>query len=228
MAIRAVATDIDATLTDDERVLSLAAAEALRIAEDNGVPIMLVSGNVLPICHSLNVYLGLSGPIVAENGGVVFWKNGPRLKLLKNRKEADRGYDYLSKRLPVKRILTDRWRETEVAIEEGDIDPRMVRQLLQEGGFDLYVNSTGFGLHIMEPGLSKLKGLELACSWLGIGLDEVLAMGDSEADMEFLEHCGFSGVPANAPPELKAKAGYAARVPFGEGVVDILTHYKVI
>lgn len=228
MAIRAVATDIDATLTDDERVLSLAAAEALRIAEDNGVPIMLVSGNVLPICHSLNVYLGLSGPIVAENGGVVFWKNGPRLKLLKDRKEADRGFDYISKRLPVKRILTDRWRETEVAIEEGDIDPRMVRQLLQEGGFDLYVNSTGFGLHIMEPGLSKLKGLELASSWLGIGIDEVLAMGDSEADMEFLEHCGFSGVPANAPPEVKAKAGYAARVPFGEGVVDILTHYKVI
>ena len=30
MAIRAVATDIDATLTDAQRVLSLAAAEALR------------------------------------------------------------------------------------------------------------------------------------------------------------------------------------------------------
>lgn len=228
MVIKAVATDIDATLTDDARVLSLAAAEALRIAEDNGVPVILVSGNVLPMCHSLNIYLGLSGPIVAENGGVVFWKNGPRLKLLKNRKEADRGFEYLSKRLPLKKVLTDRWRETEVAVEEDNIDARRVRQLLDEGGFDLYVNSTGFGLHIMEPGLSKLKGLELACSWMGIGIDEVLAMGDSEADMELLERCGFSGVPANASPELKAKAGYTAWVPFGEGVVDILTHYKVI
>ena len=36
MGIRAVATDIDATLTDAQRVLSLAAAEALRLTEKIG------------------------------------------------------------------------------------------------------------------------------------------------------------------------------------------------
>ena len=228
MAIKAVATDIDATLTDAQRVLSLAAIEALRLTESSGVPVLLVSGNVLPMCHSLNVYLGLSGPVVAENGGVVFWKRGPRLELLKDRKEADRGYEYINKRYPVRKILTDRWRETELAIEEGGVEIERIRKLVKEGGFNLYVNSTGYGIHIMEPGLSKLSGLELAASWLGLGLDDLLAIGDSEADMEFLEHCGKSGVPGNAPPEVKAKADFAAMLPFGEGTVEILRHFRVI
>ena len=227
MTIRAVATDIDATLTDRSRVLSLAAAEALRLTERKGVPVIIVSGNVLPVCPSLNIYLGLSGPIVAENGGVVFWKKGPRIVLLKDRKEAERGFEYVSSRYPVKKILTDRWRETEIAIEESGVDIRKVRELLKDGGFNLYANSTGYGIHIMEPGLSKLKGLEMAASWLGLKLDELLAIGDSEADIEFLEHCGKSGAPANAAPELKARADFSARLPFGEGTVEILRHFKV-
>ena len=228
MGIRAVATDIDATLTDAQRVLSLAAAEALRLTESAGVPVILVSGNVLPVCHSLNVYLGLSGPIVAENGGVVFWKRGARLELLKDRKTADKGYEYVNARYPVKKVVTDRWRQTEVAVEENGVDIERIRKLLKAGGFDLYANSTGYGIHIMEPGLSKVKGLELAASWLGLGLKDILAIGDSEADMELLEGCGQSGVPANAPPEVRARARYSAGLPFGEGAVEILRHFNVI
>ena len=228
MPIKAVATDIDATLTDEKRRLSVEAAAALHETERHGVPVILVSGNVLPMCHSLNIYLGLSGPVVAENGGVVFWKKGPRLHLFKDRKEADRGFEHLGKRMRLEKVLTDRWRETEVAVEEKGIDIEEVRRLLKEGGFNLYANSTGYGIHIMEPGLSKLKGLEMACSWLGITLAQVLAMGDSETDMEFLEACGSSGVPANASPEVKRKAGFVAPRPFGEGAVDILRHFNII
>jgi phosphoglycolate phosphatase (TIGR01487 family) len=228
MKISAVATDIDATLTGPDRVLSLAAVEAMRLSERNGIPVILVSGNVLPVCYALNVYLGLSGPIVAENGGVVFWKRGSRLELLHDRREADRGFEYLSRKMPMKKILTDRWRETEVAVEEAGLDVHEVRRFLKEGGFKLHVNSTGFGIHIMEQGLSKLKGLEKASSWLGIGREAVLAIGDSEADIEFLENCGFSAAPANASPEVRAKVGYTARLSFGEGTVEILRHFKVI
>jgi len=226
MAIKAVATDIDATLTDARRVISLAAVEALRLTESGGRPVIIVSGNVLPVCHSLNIYIGLSGPIVAENGGVVFWKRGPRLELLKDRREADRGFEYISRKVPLKKILTDRWRETEVAVEERGVDIGEIRRLLKEGNFNLYANSTGYGIHIMEPGLSKLRGLELAASWLGLGLEDILAIGDSESDMEFLEHCGRSGVPANAPPEVRAKADFSAQLPFGEGTVEILRHFN--
>jgi hypothetical protein len=147
--------------------------------------------------------------------------------LLKDRKEAERGFEYVSSRYPMKKVLTDRWRETEIAVEETGADLRRIRELLKEGGFNLYANSTGYGIHIMEPGLSKLKGLEMAASWLGLKLDDLLAIGDSESDMEFLEHCGRSGVPANALPEVKAKSDFTARLPFGEGTVEILRYFKV-
>jgi len=228
MPIRAVATDIDATLTDATRRISVEAVEALRRAEANLVPVILVSGNVLPMCHSLNIYLGISGPVVAENGGIVFWKKGPKLHIFKDRKEADRGFEYLAKRMPLARVLTDRWRQTEVAIEEKGVDLAQVRRLLKEGGFNLYANSTGYGIHIMEPGLSKLAGLEMALSWLGVRLDETLAMGDSETDMDFLESCGKSGVPANAPHAVREKADFVAPRAFGEGAADILKHFGVI
>ncbi|MBM4248370.1 MAG: phosphoglycolate phosphatase [Euryarchaeota archaeon] len=228
MAIKAVATDIDATLTDSHRVLSLAAAQAMRLSESNGFPVILVSGNVLPVCHSLNVYLGLSGPVVAENGGVVFWKRGTRLELLKDRKEADRGLEYINRKYPVNKVVTDRWRETEVAIEEHGVDIGKVRSLIKQGGFNLYANSTGYGIHIMEPGVSKLKGLEVAASWLGVTLKEVLAIGDSEADIEFLDHCGKSGAPGNATPGVRARADFCASLQFGEGFVEVLRHFRVI
>lgn len=228
MTIRAVATDIDATLTDVRRRISVEAVEALRKAEANSVSVILVSGNVLPMCHSLNIYLGFSGPIVAENGGVVFWKSGPRLHMFKDRLEADRGFEYLSKKMPLNKVLTDRWRQTEVAIEEKGVDLELVRRLLKEGGFNLYANSTGYGIHIMEPGLSKLAGLEMALSWIGVRLDDTLAMGDSETDMDFLERCGKSGVPSNAPAAVRQKADFVAPREFGEGAVDILRHFKVI
>jgi len=228
MAIRAIATDIDATLTDEQRRISLRAVEALRKAEAGGRAVILVSGNVLPVCLSLNIYLGLSGPIVAENGGVVFWRKDGRLVLLNDKNEPERGFEHLRDRMPLKRVVTDRWRETEVVVEEKGLEVSQVQRLLKEAGFDLRASSTNYGIHIMEDSHSKLRGLRLACSWLGIGTDEVLAMGDSEADSEFLEGCGYSGVPANATPGVKAKAGYVAGASFGEGALEIMTHFGVI
>ena len=69
--ISALAVDIDGTLTDEKRRISLTAVEALRMVEDAGIPVILSSGNVLPIAYGIGSMIGTSGPIVAENGGVV-------------------------------------------------------------------------------------------------------------------------------------------------------------
>ena len=228
MAIRAIATDIDATLTDEQRRISLTAVEELRKAEADGRAVILVSGNVLPLCLSLTIYLGLSGPIVAENGGVVFWRKDQRLELLNHKREPERGFEHLGARMPLKRVVTDRWRETEVVVEEKGVELSQVQTLLKEGGFDLRASSTRYGIHIMEASHSKLRGLRLACSWLGIGTDDVLAMGDSESDTEFLEGCGYSGVPANGTSGVRAIAGYVAGASFGEGAVEIMRHFGII
>ncbi|RLG75231.1 MAG: phosphoglycolate phosphatase, partial [Thermoprotei archaeon] len=57
--IKAIVTDIDGTLTinrEDYR-LEIKAIKAIRKAENNGIPIVLVSGNALPVVVSLSTYI---------------------------------------------------------------------------------------------------------------------------------------------------------------------------
>jgi len=67
-----VVTDVDGTLTDADRRLDPGAVKVVRDLERRGIPVALATGNVLPIALGLYRSLGLSGPIVAENGGMVY------------------------------------------------------------------------------------------------------------------------------------------------------------
>ena len=69
---KAVAVDIDGTITDYNKKLHLDAIQALRRLEDAGIPIILATGNVRAITYGLWRFIGASGPMVCENGGVVW------------------------------------------------------------------------------------------------------------------------------------------------------------
>ena len=68
----AVAVDIDGTLTDGNRILDGDALRALKRLEEAGIPVILATGNVRPVAYGLWRFSGLSGPMVCENGGVVW------------------------------------------------------------------------------------------------------------------------------------------------------------
>ena len=72
MTIEAIAVDIDGTITDDERKICISAIEALRKAEEAGLPTIIVTGNVVNYAYATEVLIGCSGGLVAENGGIVF------------------------------------------------------------------------------------------------------------------------------------------------------------
>ena len=69
--IKALAIDIDGTITDKRRRLNLKAVQRLRDLEDNGIPIILSSGNNLCFMNAACIMIGTSGPLIAENGGIV-------------------------------------------------------------------------------------------------------------------------------------------------------------
>ena len=118
-SIRAVVTDIDGTITAGNRLVSTKVIEALRRVEGKGLPIMLASGNVLPIAYGLAGFIGVSGPVIAENGGVVY--HNRTVKYLGDRKICDEAFVELEKHMPVKKIFSDRWRKAALAIEP-DVD----------------------------------------------------------------------------------------------------------
>ena len=66
MTIKAIAVDIDGTITDEKRQICISAIEALRKAEANGIPTIIVTGNVVNYAYATEVLIGCSGGLVAE------------------------------------------------------------------------------------------------------------------------------------------------------------------
>jgi len=210
-----VVTDIDGTITDSERRVQCSVIHLLRLLQEKGIHVMLASGNVLPVSYGLHTYIGLNGPIIAENGGVVSY--GERVFKLSSNKLPLQAFEFLRKKMPVERLFTDRWRETQVALKL-TVNPLEVKKALE--GWDVVIETTGYAIHLMEPGHSKLNGVRKACELLGIDLSEVAAFGDSDNDVSMLKGCGKGIAVANATEAAKRAADYVTERPHGDGVIE--------
>jgi phosphoglycolate phosphatase (TIGR01487 family) len=221
--VRAVAVDVDGTLTDESRRVGLDAVAALRKVEDSGVPVMLASGNVLPIAYALSVYLGFNGPIIAENGGIVccdqkvFFQGEPR--------EPKAAYKKLLKEIDAPRLFTDKWRVTEIALRP-IVKFGTVKRILR--GMDVDVATSGYAIHIMTKGMNKLVGVRKACDILSLPLDSVAAIGDADNDMTMISGCGFGVAVGNAFVGTKRVASHVTRGKNGKGVVEALEWLRLV
>jgi len=213
--IKAIVTDIDGTITDMRRRVQWEAIEALRSIQVKGICTMIASGNVLPVAFGLHTFIGMNGPIIAENGGIVAM--GQEVHYVHSNGRAMEAFEYLRESMPVERLFTDKWRETQVALKL-TVEPDDVREALK--GWDIEIETTGFAIHLMEKGHSKMSGVRKACEILDIDVEEVAAFGDSDNDAKMLRGCGKGIAVANASPEAKEAADYVARAENGAGVVE--------
>jgi phosphoglycolate phosphatase (TIGR01487 family) len=213
--ISGIVTDIDGTLTGNDRKLDFRAAEALRKVHSEGYRIIFATGNVLPIAYSFLKMIGLDGPIIAENGGILYYNQ--KVEYLNSIKEPQRAYDFLRKQMRVERLFTDRWRVTEIALEPG-ADPDRIRHILKS--FDVNVEFSGFAIHIQGRNHSKFSALQKVAAQMGIDTKRLAAFGDGENDIEMLQGCGFGIAVGNAPPGVKETASYVSEKVNGAGFVD--------
>jgi hydroxymethylpyrimidine pyrophosphatase-like HAD family hydrolase len=92
-----------------------------------------------------------------------------------------------------------------------------------------------FGI-ITALGSSKKEGAEAIVKSLHISFDEVLGIGDSTSDWQFIEMCGYGATLANGSDELKdllksKEAGkyYISKNSVDEnGIVEMLKHYALM
>ena len=206
--IRALITDVDGTLTDAHRRLDPRAITALREVEGRGVPVVLATGNVLPIALAIHRSLGLSGPIVAENGGVDR-RSGRWLDTVSGlRPRRIAGYRRLrAAGLPVRRLFTDRWRETEVALEAdvpGAHPPR-------PSGPRPHRRSDRLRDPPDAAGGGKLPALEQALASPGDRRPGMLGRGMATTTCRMLRAAGTSVSFANGSPRARAAADWVAR-----------------
>jgi len=217
--IRAVAADIDGTLTDMQRVLNSASVDTMRQLHALGIVVVLVTGNTHCFTRAAAVMLGCSH-FVAENGGVTSWDD--HIEVLADRQACDQAYLMLHESLGVKKF-DSRYRLTDLVLLRG-FDVKAAGQLIRDSGLPVELVDTGFAVHIKNIGLSKGTGLEHLADALRIPLSEFAAVGDSESDLSMFELAGFSAAVANADPAVKEAADYVSAEPFGMGFAEVIRH----
>lgn len=216
---RVVAVDIDGTLTDDHKHLNLEAVKALRTLEAHGIPVVLATGNVRPVTYGLWRFMGLSGPLCCENGGVLWapdW-DGPVLRATKD--EARAAADWLAERiggLDPEGISSNQWRESEWCLRP-DEDLEAIQDAMAKGRWpNLEVIRTGFAIHLMDPVISKGQGLAALAEHYDWSLDDMLVVGDAPNDLSMFEAAAWSVAVGGAFPEVAAAASVVSPFPHGD------------
>jgi hydroxymethylpyrimidine pyrophosphatase-like HAD family hydrolase len=116
--IKVLASDIDGTITDKNRRLDLEAVELLRKIEGLGIPVVLVTGNVIRRTEAASIFIGTSGPMIAENGGIIIEKKTKEPIYLYDieKGQIKEAFEHLQSVIPVRKMKRSDLRKTEIAI----------------------------------------------------------------------------------------------------------------
>jgi len=230
--IRLVITDVDGTLTGSDGSVSPACCGAISHLQEHGIIVGLASGRTLPSLESLALDLGISGPIIAENGGVA--------KLKAHEELVDLGY---TRRPALEALKTLKTLFPDAITEREDNKDRMVDVVIWSYGVetdelrrhlrDTQLLDSGYILHLLQKGVSKGRTLTRLLDKIGDGNlspAEIMVFGDSLTDISLFElfphsvliiNPGLSTEQSQLLPEI---AEYISDLPVGEGFAEVVFH----
>ncbi len=234
MTIEAIAVDIDGTITDNTRKICISAIEALRKAEKAGIPTIIVTGNVVNYAYAAEVLIGCSGGIVCENGGVVFkeGENNNAVETLVERDFVNSAESHLKEKLGEKFDIhashDNMYRLTETVFYK-----TLAREDLEDALKDfkyldeLEIYDSGFALHVTDKRVNKGTSLKYLCERNGINMENVMAIGDSQNDEDFLKQVGYRIAVGNAEDKLKEISTYTCEKKYGDGVAEAIEKFAL-
>jgi len=225
--LRAVACDVDGTITDGHRRISTVAIACIRDLVDRGVEVVLASGNTACFMDALCRVIGTPGTFIAENGGVCRRGFTGPLHIEGDRSEASAAYEvlaeYYRKKGVTLELYGDQYRFSDVAFAR-TVQPDEVREVMRDLG--VKVLDTGFAIHLQPKGINKGLALRKLSADIRIPVEEFIALGDSENDLEMIETAGVGVAVANAREALKAAADYVTEKGDGDGLVEAMARYR--
>ena len=234
MPIESIAVDIDGTITDETRKICISAIEALRKAEDKGIPTIIVTGNVVNYAYACEVLIGCSGGLVAENGGIVFkeGENNNAVETMVERDFVTSAENHLKEKLGEefeKHASHDNmYRLTETVFYK-TIEKQVLENALKDFKYidELEIYDSGFALHITDKRVNKGTSLKYLCERNGINMENVMAIGDSQNDEDFLKEVGYKIAVGNADDKLKEISTYTCEKLFGDGVAEAIEKFAL-
>ena len=226
--LKAIITDVDGTITDRRRRINTRAIETIRTLVDAGIEVVLASGNTVCFMDGLCKMVGTDGTIIGENGGVYRRRFGGILQIPGDRAACLEAFDILRDHFAAKGIglelLSAQYRFADVAFAR-EIDPDEARAVIRDRHLPIRVLDTGFALHLQAPGVSKETAMRKLAGDMGLLPDDILAIGDSENDIEMLKAAGIGVAVANAAAPTRAAADWVSGSAYGDGFVEAVKKY---
>lgn len=229
--IEAIAVDIDGTITDSKRRICISAIEAIRKAEKRGIPTIIVTGNLVTYGYATSVLIGASGGVVCENGGVIFKEglNNDEIQVLSNKKYVEAAHEHVKSKIEgIENIESNdnNYRETEIVYYNLMPKETIVNALEDFEYLDkIEIYDSNFAIHITNKNVNKGSSLKFLCEQCNINIENVMGIGDSENDAEFLEETGLKIAVNNADEDLKNISDYVCKNSFGEGVKEAIEKF---
>jgi phosphoglycolate phosphatase (TIGR01487 family) len=223
---RVIATDIDYTLTDANQRLYLPAVGKIRLLEELGVKVILISGRNLSTTGSLAQLIGTSGLVVAENGGVIAKYQTP-IKFLGNIENARDALRVLKKGMgrKVKERPDSRLglRLTSISLERS-FEPEPAREILRKSKIRVDLIDTGVAYILLDARVDKGNALVRLARLAKLSLADSTGIGDNFNDLSLFREVAHKIAVANAPEEVKQRANYVCAHAYGQGFLEAVAH----
>ena len=212
MSIRAIASDYDGTLAEND-VVPASTVAALARFKASGRTLILVTGRHLPDLKEVFGSLHLFDLVVVENGGLLYFPGSGEVRPLAA--PPSDAFVASLRRRGVDELAVG---QTIVATHTGH--HQAIRSAIDELGLDLEIILNTDALMVLPKGIDKASGRRAALAELGLDAADVEASGDAENDLAFLTQCGHAVAVANALAPVKAIATVVTRAPGGAGVEE--------
>lgn len=226
--LKALVTDVDGTITDRRRRINTPAVEVVRTLVDAGVEVVFASGNTVCFMDGLCKMVGTDGTIIGENGGVYRRGFSGTLRVPGDKKACLAAFEVLNDYFAGKgvelELFGEQYRFADVAFAR-NIDPDEARAVIRDHDLSVRVLDTGFAIHLQTPGVSKGAALTALAREMGVSPDDMMAVGDSENDIEMLEAAGIGVAVRNAPAAVQAAADRVTEGAYGDGFVEAVKKY---
>ncbi len=217
---KAIACDIDGTLTDQDHLLSLEALTMMRTAERAGLIIILSSARTRLELRMVSSLFGATGPVVAENGGIVWYRSTGEEKVLGNLGKAQEAYEAASSRISDLQVLQEGFRETDVMVRGRRATE--IKPIVEAEGLSVHLFESAHVTCIAASSASKGLGLRAASEMICIDPSHVAAIGDAQNDVTLFETAGAGYAVGNADQRLRDVASKVMSRPYGGGCADAI------
>ncbi len=245
MRIKAIACDVDGTITDAAWEISPEAVGSIRRAENTGIPVILATARTPAFIKDLfeRFNFKTSGPIIAENGGIVVNQGTGEEVVIGNPEKAKEASAVILEEAKglIKKIsenLQDKSvRRTDVVLIGRMEAIKLIQKIISERNLGVDVtyapvlsdleremgqSRVRYLIFIKDPKANKGNGLMVATKMLGIESAEVAAIGDAENDISMFNMAGFGIAVANADQKLKKVADMVTRASYGKGAKEAI------